>query len=233
MLVEPMPIPASYRDGSHVNVASQVACTEAEGPGRRYALWVQGCPLRCPGCCNPHMLAFDDASWRPVEDVASAICETPDIEGVTFIGGEPFAQARALSQVAATVRAAGLSVMVFTGLTLTQIKASDDPAYEALLAQIDLLVDGPYIQKQHVDDRRWIGSANQAIHVLTERYEHLRESEQGWDQGANTIELRLKDGEISINGFPHERVTEILEQMTRIAEAKRKRRQPRQEGGAG
>jgi anaerobic ribonucleoside-triphosphate reductase activating protein len=42
-----------------LRVAQVVPCTEAEGPGRRFALWFQGCPLRCPGCCNPEMLPFE------------------------------------------------------------------------------------------------------------------------------------------------------------------------------
>ena len=42
-----------------LSVAQIVPHTEAEGPGVRFALWFQGCPLRCPGCCNPEMLPFD------------------------------------------------------------------------------------------------------------------------------------------------------------------------------
>ena len=42
-----------------LRVAQIVPFTEAEGPGRRFALWFQGCPLRCPGCCNPEMLPFE------------------------------------------------------------------------------------------------------------------------------------------------------------------------------
>ena len=40
-------------EGIELSVAQIVRCTEAEGPGKRYALWFQGCPLRCPSCCNP------------------------------------------------------------------------------------------------------------------------------------------------------------------------------------
>lgn len=194
-----------------LNVAERVACTEAEGPGYRYALWVQGCPLRCPGCCNPHMLEEVDASWIDVDILALEICSTPNIEGVTFIGGEPFAQAEALGALAEKVRAQGLSVMVFSGFTYEQLLKSSK--YQRLLTQTDLLVDGPYIKSKHIENRRWIGSSNQQIRFLTDRYAYLRDRPSGWDEGANTIELRLIGGELFINGFPHPELTRLLGQI--------------------
>lgn len=207
-------------DPLHINVAARVTCTEAEGPGKRYALWVQGCPLRCPGCCNPHMLAFKTADLRTVEDVAAEILQAQkdeDIEGVTFIGGEPFAQAEGLTALAKQIRPEGLSVMVFTGFTLSKIQKEARPEWDAFLKEIDLLVDGPYIQSQLVTDRRWIGSANQKIRFLTERYAHLQDEQGGWDKGKNTIELRLKGNEIFINGFPHDDITKALEELARAS----------------
>lgn len=194
-----------------VNVAAQVPLTEAEGPGKRYAVWVQGCPLRCVGCCNPHMLEFKENQLFPPRTLAEKIIQSPDIEGVTFIGGEPFSQAQALSQVAHQVQEAGLSVMVFTGWTLSHIQKQQREDWNAFLSQIDLLVDGPYIPAKHVENRRWIGSENQQIHFLTKRYAHLEEN--GWDTGKNTIEIRLRGNEISINGFPHQDITHVLEQL--------------------
>ncbi|MFM7150626.1 MAG: 4Fe-4S cluster-binding domain-containing protein, partial [Gemmataceae bacterium] len=41
-----------------LSIAQTVPFTEAEGPGKRFAIWFQGCPFRCPGCCNPEMLPF-------------------------------------------------------------------------------------------------------------------------------------------------------------------------------
>lgn len=196
-----------------LNVAATVPCTEAEGPGKRFALWVQGCPLRCPGCCNPHMLEFKEANFRPIEEVAEEILASPDIEGVTFIGGEPFSQAAGLTALAKRLRAADLSVMVFSGFTIERIRKANRPDWESFLEHIDLLVDGPYIQEKLVTDRRWIGSSNQRTHFLTERYAHLSDKEEGWDKGPNTIEIRMVNDQIYINGFPHSDVTKILEAL--------------------
>lgn len=193
-----------------VEIAAMVPQTEAEGPGNRFAVWVQGCPLRCPGCCNPQYLAFDsDSSTRlSVGELVDIIFgERDGIEGVTFIGGEPFSQSGALADVAAAVRREGLSVMVFSGFTLDQLRDESDPDFperEAFLAEIDLLVDGPYRREQAITDRRWIGSANQEVHFLTDRYAELKND---WPGGSNTIEIRLRNGELTINGFPHESIT--------------------------
>ena len=193
-----------------LNVAARVPRTQAEGPGERFALWVQGCPLRCEGCCNPHMLEDREVSLERVEAVAEEIIGTRGIEGVTFIGGEPFWQAAALARVAQRVRERGLSVMVFSGLTLGYMRRQQREDFEAFLGQIDLLVDGPYIKRYHVTDRRWIGSSNQRVHFLTERYAHLSEElGRGWDRGPNTIELRLSGGQLTINGFPDESIVEL------------------------
>ncbi|MEC9443237.1 MAG: 4Fe-4S single cluster domain-containing protein [Myxococcota bacterium] len=196
-------------DATTLNVAARVPETEAEGPGRRYALWVQGCPLRCKGCCNPHMLEDRLASLIPTQEIIDEVLATPNIEGITMIGGEPFWQAKALAEVARQLREAGLSVMVFSGMTLTYIKRQGREDWDAFLEQIDLLVDGPYIQTQHVDDRRWIGSANQKVHFLTDRYAHMAQDEQGWDKNSNTIEIRMVNGQITINGFPDESIVEL------------------------
>src|SRR2546426_8964001 len=73
-----------------LSVAQIVPCTEAEGPGRRFALWFQGCPLRCPGCCNPEMLPFEGGTRLAladvIEQVRTAIAEHA-VEGITLLGG--------------------------------------------------------------------------------------------------------------------------------------------------
>src|SRR5207302_1945268 len=156
-----------------LNIAQIVPCTEAEGPGRRFALWFQGCPLRCPGCCNPEMLSFAGGSQRPVAEVVSEIEDahgTHAVEGVTLLGGEPLAHAAGAAVLARETRSLGLTVMVFTGYSLEQARELPDPAVADLLAHTDILVDGPYVRELPDSQRRWIGSTNQRIHFFTDRY---------------------------------------------------------------
>ena len=72
-----------------LNVAKRVPCTLVEGPGRRYALWVQGCNIGCPNCCNPELLAFERRQVVSAAQICDEIQEAKvawRIEGVTFSG---------------------------------------------------------------------------------------------------------------------------------------------------
>ncbi len=184
-----------------LSVATLIADTEAEGPGRRFAIWVQGCPLRCAGCCNPEMLSFRGGEAHDVDALAARVIATPGIEGVSLLGGEPFAHAAALAQLAARVRAAGLSMMIYSGYTIGELRAQDDPHVAALLLQTDLLVDGRYDRARPepaVGGRRWIGSTNQVMHHLTARYA----ADDPRLRAPNTMEIRLDATGITVNGWP-------------------------------
>src|SRR5690242_8257623 len=92
-------------------IAQIVPCTEAEGPGRRFALWFQGCPLRCLGCCNPEMLPFTGGTAIALRDVVAQIedaSRTQDVEGITLLGGEPLAHAAGAAALARAVHELGL-----------------------------------------------------------------------------------------------------------------------------
>ncbi len=185
-----------------LRIASVVPSTEAEGPGRRFALWFQGCPLRCPGCCNPEYLPFDGGQSATVGEIVTLVekaREETGIEGITLLGGEPFAHAAPAAAIASAAHERGLSVMAFTGFTLEQLREQDDPHVAALLlTDIDILVDGPYLREQPDTERRWIGSTNQRIHFLTSRY---RADDPCWRR-KNTLEIRLRGLELTVNGFP-------------------------------
>ena len=112
---------------SKINIADFIENTEVEGPGKRFALWVQGCLRRCLGCCNPHFLDFVPRTIVDSEQICKLIEDSKNkhgIEGVTFLGGEPILQVRGLSEIAKFCRELGLSVMTFTGYTLEEVTAS-------------------------------------------------------------------------------------------------------------
>jgi anaerobic ribonucleoside-triphosphate reductase activating protein len=188
-------------DESRLSVAQIVPCTEAEGPGRRFALWLQGCPLRCAGCCNPQMLPFEGGQALSLTEVVEQIeraSKRHGIEGITLLGGEPLAHAAGAASLAREVRGRMLTVMVFSGYTLEEIRQMPDPAVHELLAHTDILVDGPYIRELPDTRRRWIGSTNQRIHFFTERY---RADDPCW-RSPNTLEVRLQGSQLTVNGFP-------------------------------
>jgi anaerobic ribonucleoside-triphosphate reductase activating protein len=147
------------------------------------------------------MLPFDGGQpltlSQLVREVRTA-SEQQGIEGITLLGGEPLAHASSAAALAREARRLGLSVMVFSGYTLAEARKLADPAVVELLALTDILVDGPYLRDLPDTRRRWIGSTNQVIHFLTERY---RADDPRWQQ-SNTLEIRLRGQEVTVNGFP-------------------------------
>jgi anaerobic ribonucleoside-triphosphate reductase activating protein len=182
-----------------VNVAARVAATRAEGPGLRAALWVQGCPLRCAGCCNPRMMPFEPAERVAVATLAAELARTPGLEGVTLLGGEPFAQALPVAHYASAARALGLSVIAFSGYRLEELRALPGAGPRALLAAIDLLVDGRFDAARASSARRNVGSDNQRLVPFGPRGEELA---RRWDEGPDVVEVRLSGEGLFANGGP-------------------------------
>ncbi len=185
-----------------LSVGMIIPNTQAEGPGKRFALWVQGCPMRCAGCCNPEYLEFTQNNIQSVDDVFAQVQKSHQehqIEGVTFLGGEPFSHAQPLAALAKRVQDIGLTVMIFTGYSLKSLKRSEKPGVAQLLATTDLLVDGPFIQSRLDKERRWIGSTNQTPYDLTGAYKELVDN---WDTSPETLEIRIVNGKLVVNGSP-------------------------------
>ncbi|MBA3538914.1 MAG: radical SAM protein [Deltaproteobacteria bacterium] len=185
-----------------MRVATIAPDTEAEGPGRRWAIWVQGCSIRCAECCNPEM--FDARRGTPTSleslDAQLASAKAAGVEGITLLGGEPFEQPDDAADLAELAHRHGLTVMVFSGYYLPELRAR--PTGARLLAAVDLLVDGRYDRTQPEPPppvgRRWIGSSNQTMHYLTTAYSDVDPRMRA----ANTIEIRMVDGTLMINGWP-------------------------------
>jgi len=173
--------------------------TRVEGPGVRACLQVQGCPIRCRGCAVPFTWPNNGGYALEVEELAERIRRGPAVEGITFLGGEPFAQAGELAKLGELLKREGLSVMTFTGYVLENLRAANNPDYDALLAVTDLLVDGPFRRELVDTSRPWVGSSNQRYHFLTDRYEHMRDESIGIP---NRLEVRvMPDGRVTANGL--------------------------------
>jgi anaerobic ribonucleoside-triphosphate reductase activating protein len=141
--------------------------SRANGPGARFVVWLQGCTLGCPGCFNP--ATHEPAGGRevPVAELAAQLAGARDIEGLSLSGGEPLQQPAAAAALLDAARGLGLSTLAFSGYTLDEIRAL--PGGPAVLARLDVLIDGRYRSGERLATGLR-GSANQQIHLLTDRY---------------------------------------------------------------
>jgi anaerobic ribonucleoside-triphosphate reductase activating protein len=120
------------------------------------------------------------------------------ITGLTFSGGEPMMQAAGLAELARVARQQkDLDIICFTGFRYERLlKNPPAPGISDLLAQVDVLVDGPFVQSLH-DSIGLRGSSNQRIIHLTSRLK-----EYGLESQARKVEITIRDGELGLIGIP-------------------------------
>ena len=173
------------------NVASINTCTEAEGPYKRLCIWFQGCNIRCPGCCNPDYQPFEARHIMSLEDLITAIKEAKErfgVEGVTYSGGEPTCQ-RNLPLLTKEIKSLGLGVISFTGRTYEDVSE--------ILGGCDVVLDGSFKEDLPETKRRLLGSKNQRIICLTERYKDCIDS---WFSDHNRVVEVSVGSKIIANG---------------------------------
>jgi anaerobic ribonucleoside-triphosphate reductase activating protein len=164
-------------------------------------VWVQGCTIRCPGCFNPHLWTSRGGQRITPAELADTVLAA-GADGVTLLGGEPFEQAGALAQVAKRVQDAGRSVMTFSGYSLAELRSAvaagrDDVA--DLLAHTDLLAAGPFRADRIDTVRPWVGSTNQELVLLSDRFPDLLAE---LDETPDRVEVTVSaSGEVSVNGW--------------------------------
>lgn len=188
-----MEIPAGY-----LNIMGYVDESEVNGPGCRAVVWVQGCLRECPGCFNTESWSFEINQLISIESLAEKILSNPRNQGVTFSGGEPFWQAPALAALACQLKAGGLNVMSFSGFTLEQLQSPYAPSgAQELLEQLDILIDGPYIESLAVNlPSSPVSSSNQRVHV----FNPALQDKITW--ASDQIEVHIfKDGSRLITGY--------------------------------
>lgn len=133
------------------------------GDGLRAVVWTQGCPNHCKGCQNPETWDFAAGFTVPTEEICQRLSEFPGQAGVTFCGGEPFAQPRACLEIARFVREKlGWNVWSFSGFTYEQIMMAGGEFVE-LLKSLDALIDGRFILKERDLSLKYRGSRNQRL----------------------------------------------------------------------
>lgn len=181
---------------THMRLAATVPCTTAEGPFSRYAVWVQGCSVRCPGCCNPQMFDANRGRAVDVATLAQDITSKADIEGLTVLGGEPSDQLAAVTELAQRVAEQGLGVIVFSGRRRDELEALT--GFPRLWQTLDTLVDGRFEASRQDTTRRFVGSTNQTLHHRTPRY-----ADPGLWRGAARLEVVIDEhGRLEMHGAP-------------------------------
>ena len=145
-----------------LNLAGIVGDSIVDGPGIRTTIFCQGCPHHCPGCHNPETWAFGCGTDMEEETILEIIRSNPLCRGVTFSGGEPFAQAESFSKLARLLKAAGKEVASYSGYTFEELLSGTD-AQKELLSIIDVLIDGPFLMAEKTLELPFRGSRNQRI----------------------------------------------------------------------
>lgn len=128
-----------------------------DGEGIRFVIFTQGCPHHCKGCHNPESHDFDGGTEYDTADIIQMIKANPLITGITLSGGEPFCQEEACLEIAEEAQRMNLDVWCYTGYLFKDVYLSP------LLDEVDVLVDGEFIESQKSLSLKFRGSSNQRI----------------------------------------------------------------------
>ncbi|NTU59832.1 MAG: radical SAM protein [Deltaproteobacteria bacterium] len=186
-----------------LNLAHVQVTEGANGPGRRFTVWVQGCARGCNGCFNPDLQPRAPRRRVSPEALAAELRRCGPVEGVSLSGGEPFDQAGGLADFLGLLRAGGplddFTALAFTGYCVEELREGD-PDRRRLLGHLDLLVDGPYVeQASTVLPLR--GSTNQRLVPLTPAGEDLVRRIEA-EPPAACAAVIAEDGGVILTGFP-------------------------------
>ena len=145
-----------------LNLSGIIGDSIVDGPGIRTTIFSQGCPHHCPGCHNPETWAFGLGTDMEEETILEIVRSNPLCRGVTFSGGEPFAQPEGFAKLARLLKAAGKEVASYSGYTFEALISGTD-AQRELLETIDVLIDGPFLLEEKTLELPFRGSRNQRI----------------------------------------------------------------------
>lgn len=164
------------------------------GPAPRLLIWLHGCNKKCPGCIAVDWNNASSAQYSlSVKTLIQLINDNKEIEGVTISGGEPFLQAESLCQLVCNINK---GIIVYSGYTKSELEQLNSKYNYEIISNIDVLIDGEYIEKLN-DDKPFRGSSNQQIYFLTDRYKNYYSN-----QTVRRISTERKDGFLYLFGIP-------------------------------
>ncbi|MDR2345435.1 MAG: anaerobic ribonucleoside-triphosphate reductase activating protein [Planctomycetaceae bacterium] len=153
-----------------IRVAGFAKESVVDGPGIRFVVFVQGCLRACPDCHNPHTHDLYGGEEITIDDILTMIDSNPLLDGITFSGGEPFLQAKALSELAKKCKKRNLSIVVYTGFYYNELLADkNNHNWQELLNQTDILIDGPFEREKKTTELAFCGSSNQNFLTLRQQ----------------------------------------------------------------
>ena len=134
--------------------------TSVDGPGLRTSIYLAGCNHHCLGCHNPASWDPQGGEERSLDELMQVIAynEAP----VTLSGGDPLQQPEGTRALIRRIKQElGYNVWCFTGYTWEEIE--QDPVLLDVVRELDVLVDGPFIQAERDTTLRFRGSRNQRL----------------------------------------------------------------------
>ncbi|AHI54120.1 thiol peroxidase [Spiroplasma sabaudiense Ar-1343] len=180
---------------ANLNINNFLMQTTIEGPGKRFAVWFQGCSIGCRDCSNQEMLSFDKKMFLPVSLLMEKIKEAKLkflIEGITILGGEPFLQPDGLLELVEGCKKLNLNIIIFSGYLYENLEKQ----FFEILAQIDILIDGPFIASKLDRNRRLIGSTNQRVIKISDHFE----GDDYFEKAVWEVDIHIKNSVATING---------------------------------
>lgn len=148
-------------------------CDIADGVGVRVTLFVSGCTNRCEHCFQPETwdFCYGEPFTPETERILLDMLAPGYIHGLTLLGGEPFEpeNQRALLPFLKRVREErpGKTIWAYSGFTLEELRREGSHPHcevtEEILAMVDVLVDGRFVEKLKDISLRFRGSSNQRL----------------------------------------------------------------------
>lgn len=144
-----------------ISILDIVEDTTVDGPGFRTTIYCAGCPNHCPGCHNPQSWDINNGHYVDIEEMLEVILADPFAD-VTFSGGDPMFQPQGFTELAIALKErSNKNIWCYTGCLFEQIL--ENPVQRALLEQVDVVVDGRFIEALRDEQLRFRGSSNQRI----------------------------------------------------------------------